>query len=327
MRDANNSGAQDSILVIRLGAMGDIIHALPAAASLKQSFPDKKVFWVTKPRWEPLFENNPAIDEIVLFNRRSIAEVCGCYRRLRRIAPALAFDFQGLVQSALIGRIARPATFWGFDASLARESLAATFYTHRTAPPGPHRVLRNLQLVEAAGALNISDRAWIPAGRPDGNLPDAPFVLAAPFAGWRAKQWPLAYYSRLGALLAQQDVKLVMNIAPAHAAQLRDLEHVCIHESGIPGLIDATRRSAAVVGVDSGPVHLAAALEKAGVAIYGPTDPAINGPYGGTITVLRSPLAETSYARGRQIDPSMRAISPDQVCAALMRAIGSRVEG
>ena len=89
------------------------------------------------------------------------------------------------------------------------------------------------------------------------------------------------------------------------------------HVSGIRGLIHATRRAAAVVGVDSGPMHLAAALGKPGVAIYGPTDPARNGPYGGTFTVLRSPAAVTTYKRTEQPDASMREITPDQVFEAL----------
>ena len=78
------------------------------------------------------------------------------------------------------------------------------------------------------------------------------------------------------------------------------------HVSGISGLIHATRRAVAVIGVDSGPLHLAAALGKPGVAIYGPTDPARHGPYGGTITVLRSPAATTTYRRTSEPDASMR---------------------
>ena len=83
--------------------------------------------------------------------------------------------------------------------------------------------------------------------------------------------------------------------------------------SSLAGLIYATRRAAAVVGVDSGPLHLAAALSKPGVAIFGPTDPARNGPYGNSLHVLRSPSAGTTYKRGDTIDPSMQLVSPAQV--------------
>jgi heptosyltransferase-1 len=90
-----------------------------------------------------------------------------------------------------------------------------------------------------------------------------------------------------------------------------------VHHSALAGLIHATRRAIAVVGVDSGPLHLAAALGKPGVAIFGPTDPAMNGPYGGTLEVLRSPGAATSYKRLAAIDASMREIDPDRVFEAL----------
>jgi heptosyltransferase I len=89
-------------------------------------------------------------------------------------------------------------------------------------------------------------------------------------------------------------------------------------------LIDATRRAAAVVGVDSGPLHVAAALGKPGVAIFGPTDPAQTGPYGGSFTVLRSPHAVTSYKRRNEIDPSMRAVTPDAVFDALQPQLARR---
>jgi heptosyltransferase-1 len=85
----------------------------------------------------------------------------------------------------------------------------------------------------------------------------------------------------------------------------------------LPGLIDATRRAAAVLGLDSGPLHLAAALRKPGVALYGPTDPARNGPYGGTVRVIRGAAARTSHKRRKQIDPSMKTITVDQVHDAL----------
>jgi len=89
------------------------------------------------------------------------------------------------------------------------------------------------------------------------------------------------------------------------------------HVSSLRGLVYATRKAIAVVGVDSGPLHLAAALGKPGVAVYGPTEPARHGPYGGTITVLRSPRAATTYRRTSAPDTSMREITPDQVFAAL----------
>jgi heptosyltransferase-1 len=96
------------------------------------------------------------------------------------------------------------------------------------------------------------------------------------------------------------------------------------HHSSLPGLIYATRRAVAIVGVDSGPLHLAAALGKPGVAIFGPTDPARNGPYGDSLRILRTPGTATTYKRGASIHPSMQSISPDEVFEVLRTVIGAR---
>ena len=317
----------ESILVVRLGAMGDIIHALPAAASLKLSFPERKLIWAVRPRWIPLLQGNPFIDELLPIEKPGVASIGDSLRRLRRIQPALAIDFQGLIQSAMIGRLARPLQFWGFDKSIARERFASLFYSHTAIPPGPHRVQRNLQLAQAAGAITLTDQSWLPEGSQEGVLPSAAFILCSPFAGWVGKQWPLAYYDRLAALLLKEGIVLVANVEPHEASQLKDLQNVLIHTSSIPGLIGATRRALAVVGVDSGPLHLAAALRKPGVAIFGPTDPAATGPYGGSLSVLRAANVQTTYARHSAIHPSMRAIMPEQVFSALMRSVEVRSNG
>jgi heptosyltransferase-1 len=156
----------------------------------------------------------------------------------------------------------------------------------------------------------------LPPGNPEGRLPEGAFVLASPLAGWGSKQWPIENYSALGARLRGEcGIRLVLN--GREPIQAADTEP---HVSGVPGLIDATRRAAAVVGVDSGPLHIAAAIGKPGVAIYGQTDPAATGPYGTSITVLRSPDAATTYKRRSETDPSMRDITPDMVFEQL-RAI------
>jgi heptosyltransferase-1 len=160
----------------------------------------------------------------------------------------------------------------------------------------------------------------LPPGRPEGRLPSGDFVLASPLAGWGAKQWPLEFYGELGQRLRHEfGLKLVLN-----AAESVEVVGADPHASGLPGLVDATRRATAVVGVDSGPLHLAAALGKSGVAIYGPTDPARNGPYGGTFTVLRSPDAFTTLKRTPDPHSSMRAISPATVFEALAKVLCSR---
>jgi heptosyltransferase-1 len=304
-----------SILIVRLGAMGDIIHSLPGAASLKHSFPSARITWVVQPQWVPLLENNGFVDRIVVFRRNDPASWKRTKEELRTERYDLAVDFQGLLKSALIANIARPERIAGFGRSVVRERLAGLFYSTHVDSKAVHVVDQALDLAAGAGAPNLVRAFPLPPGVREGRLPEEPFAFASPAAGWGAKQWPLEFYERLAALLRKKlGMPLVLNGAQGSVPVVPG---TLIHESGIAGLIDATRRASLVIGVDSGPLHLAAALNKAGVAVFGPTDPARNGPYGGDFQVFRVPGVRTTHRRVAAIDPSMRAISPEQVLAAL----------
>jgi heptosyltransferase I len=302
------------ILVIRLGSMGDVIAALPAVASLKHSIPHSKITWVIDPKWSILLEGNPYVDSVVHLDRRTLTGLRQAWRELRAARFDFAVDFQGLVKSALVATLARSERIFGFNAAYARESAASWFYSTKVAIRSYHAVERNLDLAAAAGASNILRTFPLPPGTAEAELPDGDFVLASPLAGWGAKQWPLEYYSRLAERLRRECGMPLVVDAP-YPLQIQSTQ---THVSTLPGLIHATRRATAVVGLDSGPLHLAAALGKPGVAIYGPTEPERHGPYGGTIAVLRSPRAVTRYRRTPEPDPSMREITPDQVFEALV---------
>jgi heptosyltransferase-1 len=310
------------ILVVRLGAMGDIIHALPAVASLKQAFPGSTLVWAVESKWRYLLRDNPSVDEVVEVDRHNFRAVYTLWRRLREKRFDIAVDFQGLIKSALVASFGRPDKIYGYDRSSAREKLACLFYSGVVKPSAVHVVDRNLQLAATAGASSLLKLFPLPAGEPQGELPSTPFVLANPLAGWESKQWPIEYYSDLAARLQRElDLQLVVN-----GADTIHVHGAWPHASGISGVVHATRRALAVVGVDSGPMHLAAALGRPGVAIFGPTDPARNGPYGDSITVLRAPDATTTYKRGTNIDPSMRAITPERVMHALKQRLVQAVK-
>jgi lipopolysaccharide heptosyltransferase I len=307
------------ILVIRLGAMGDVVAALPAVASLKHSIPHSKITWVIEPKWSVLLEGNPYVDSVIHLDRRTFSGLRSAWCQLRGERFDLAVDFQGLVKSALVASAARPDRIFGFSPEYARESAASWFYSSKVPIRSYHAVERNLDLAAAAGASSILRTFPLPAGVAEGTLPAGNFVLASPLAGWGAKQWPLEYYAQLAQKLRQEcGMPLVLNVPDAI-----QVEGVHIHVSGLRGLIHATREAVAVVGVDSGPMHLAAAIGKPGVAIYGPTDPARHGPYGDSVTVLRDPNALTTYRRTANPDPSMRAIAPEQVFRGLVQILSA----
>ncbi len=305
------------ILIVRLSSMGDVIHTLPAVASLKHSIPGSRVTWLIRPRWAPLLESNPYVDEIIPVER-SLAASFKQARRLRTHHFDIAVDFQGLIQSAALAVAVKAKRLAGFDRKQVRERPAALFYSTEIETHAEHVIERNLELAAGAGASQLLRVFPLPPGAPEGSLPTGKFVLTSPLAGWGAKQWPLEYWSQLASLI---HLPLVVNGPPDAAPLLEKIQGAHVHLSGLPGLIDATRRAHAVIGVDSGPLHLAAALAKPGVAIFGPTNPARHGPYGGTIRTLRIPGALDDYSRGATPHASIVAISPRRVADALAEVL------
>ena len=311
------------VLVVRLGALGDVLHALPAVADLKRAFPDGSLTWAIDPKWTPLLVGNRNVDDVILFNRRSWTNIRATWARLGRERFDIVIDMQGLIKSALFAAAARGGARFGFAREELREKAASLFYERQVATRGPHVVDRNRELARAAGAAAGPAEFFIPAGHCDSELPGEPFVLANPLAGWPGKQWPLGNYAPLaGRLRSELGLALVVNGAPAQREQLTGITGAQIYCGGLDGLIDATRRATAVLGLDSGPMHLAAALGKPGVALFGPTDPARNGPYGGSFTVLRVPGARTTYKRDQDAGPGLGAMGVAEVMEALRGRLG-----
>src|SRR5205085_9082346 len=207
--------ASSRILVVRLGAMGDIIHTLPAVAALKHSHPNSHLTWVVEPRWAALLEGNPFLDRVVHLRRQSLSGLLESWRDMRAAHYDFAVDFQGLVKSALVASSANPDSLFGFHQSQLREPAAALFYSHKTLSRFTHVVDKNLDLASAAGAPHAVRTFPLPPGQPEGDLPDGDFVLASPLAGWRSKQWPIQRYRALAARLrAEFGIPLVLNGPP-----------------------------------------------------------------------------------------------------------------
>lgn len=311
------------VLVVRMGAMGDIVHALPAVATLRTSLASAHLTWLIEPRWIPLLEGNPFVDEIMPIDRSDWRTLLRTARQLRRARFDVALDLQGLFKSSIACAIACPGNVYGLERGRLREKGAAAFYAHAVETAATHVIDQYLDVALAAGGGRPARLFPIPGGRPEGKLPDGPFVLATPRAGWKSKEWPLENYAELAVGLRALGYTLVVNGAPKDESALAAIPGVHVHVSGLPGLIHATRSAHAAVGVDSGPMHLAAALRLPGVAIFGPTDPARNGPAGDSFTVLRDHRAVTSYKRRDEIDPSMRAICAGEVLEALKQRLAA----
>lgn len=333
--------AEERFLVVRLGSMGDIVHTLPAVAALREAFPRARVDWVVEAQWLPLLHGNPDVDEVIPLERGTWDGLRTCVKRLRAARYTCALDFQGLYKSAMLAALARARERIGFEREFLREGGAAFFYTRRITPSGKHVVELNVSLAEAVGAK-------ISAARFSVHVPDEAdgviekqlaargvrdFYVLSPGGGWRSKCWPAERYGhlhrRLAALPALAGWRGVVNFGPAErklaeAARLVAGEpEPILLPMDVPQLMALLRRAKFFVGGDSGPLHLAVALGTPVVGLYGPTDPARNGPYSpGDVVVRNARPEETTYKREDSSAPSMLSITVDQALAAIQRRMG-----
>jgi heptosyltransferase I len=272
-----------SLLVIKPSSLGDIVHTLPAVALLRDSYPSARITWVINPEWAPLLRGNPCVTHIHLFPRGELGglglatRLLPWMRQTARLQPDAALDFQGLLRSALIGRISHPRDFYGMDD--AREG-ARRFYQH-LAPVDrdAHAVERYLSLVENFGVpITRPLRFPLPTGDPILRFDDdEPFVLLHPFArGSRKSLSDLAVEEFCRALAPYRVV--LAGRAKRELAVADNCVNLLNHTSLLQ-LVWLLRHARFTVSVDSGPMHIASALSDRLVSIHTWSDPRKVGPY------------------------------------------------
>ncbi len=364
------------ILLVRFGAMGDIIHALPAAAALRAAYPAAQMDWLVETRWRALLEPSRdregvvhLIDHVVSLDtfalRRNLSSsdswstLCALVGQLRANHYDIAVDLQGAIKAAVACRLSGAPRVVGFSRNKGyarnggfaqpwlRESVAGVFYTREVESNARHIVDANLDLAGAVIAAIQLTQAVQP-GSPESKALDAPprrvvfplplgdtdqlppeiptsgFAVMNPGAGWRSKQWSNTSFAAVcDALVSQHDIPTVLNCGPGERGLSEQVLTACttarpiIFCGDIPALIALLRRARLMIGPDTGPLHLAAALGVPTVGLYGPTDPERNGPYGPAVRSLRWPDAHTSYRHDEPSDGSMDAITPAMVLAAI----------
>jgi heptosyltransferase-1 len=338
------------ILIIRLGAMGDIIHALPAVAQLRMQLPRAKFGWIIEKRWSDLLNaelNNghSLLDKIHrvdtrkwrknLFSRLTWSEASSVFREIRREQYDIAVDLQGAMKSALVALLSGAPRRYGF--AEAWEKPASLFYTYQVHTLTTHVVEKNLELATAMGAHETpNSRASF---RPEINyrlepengalqqLVAAPFAVLNPGAGWGAKQWPADRYAEVARALGAQGIRSLINFGPGEEILARRIEqrsdgYGAPVQLSIAELIAVTSRARLFVGGDTGPMHLAALLQIPVIAIFGPTDPARTGPYSEKCIVLRDIKSRTSHKRSKETESGLLNITVAQVIAAAHALLG-----
>jgi heptosyltransferase-1 len=346
----------DRILVVRLSAMGDVIHGMPAIAALRRAKPDLKIGWLIEKRWaELLFTREtermaprspikPLADWVHVTNSSSWRhdlssaatwrEMRSCLDEVRAMKYELTLDLQGAVRSALAARATGARIRIG--SSQPREAPAGMFYTRALEPAGEHVVEQALCIAsEVAGQpleyadppfpLDPVNEAW--ADEFVANLDSRPFAILNPGAGWGAKCWPAESFGVVARALAQRGLAAVVNHGPGEehlAKSVREASDGIAFplSCSVGELIALTRRARLFIGGDTGPMHLAAALRIPVVALFGPTRPQRNGPFATRSVVLRSPDSVDNPSHTDCPDEGLTSIEPQSVIAAADQLLG-----
>jgi heptosyltransferase-1 len=347
------------ILVVRLGAMGDILHALPAVtalrAALDKNCPNSSIGWAIEPQWAPLLcaescgQRCERDSQMPIVNRlhRVPAKLwarnpfsLSTLREIRQLRAALraqhydiCIDLQGAIRSAWIGRMAKAPRMIG--ESDPREPLARWLFRERIATTGVHVVEQANEVVNAVFKGNLPYQTpALPVDPVAENWCDKwlaergvkRFVMMNPGAGWGAKCWPPERYAAVAAELPAAELATIVNIGPgesklANAFSADRNARVYTMTGSIGQLIACTRRASLFIGGDTGPLHLAAALNIPVVGIYGPTNPARNGPYGTRAIVLRHPASKRDHTRRSKPETGLLTITVKDVLEAAQQLL------
>jgi heptosyltransferase-1 len=287
-------------LILRLSALGDVIHTIPAVVALRESLPGVRLVWVVEKAYAELVESVAQVPAIAVNTKRwrrepfaaaTRADVTAMRRAVREFARgATSIDFQGLVKSAFIGSLAGTRIRYGFDAEAIREKGALLLINRPVkVDPQAHVVEQNLALARAAGAGATTPPAvdftpFLPQAS-DALQPFFGRIVLLPSSGRASKNWPVERFRELaGRLVERWGVRPLLLWGPGEEELASDIARGTSAEvapsTTLRELALLVSKARLVIGADTGPLHLAAALGTPVVGIYGPTNPARNGPYG-----------------------------------------------
>jgi heptosyltransferase-1 len=333
---------ESRFLVVRLGSLGDIVHTFPAVAALRESFPRAEIVWLTHPRWKVLVESSEIATEIWEVETRAYGSVRDILARIRKRRFTTAIDYQGLWKSATLPFFGRVPRRVGFSSHSVREFGVPLLYTDRVRSMQTHIADQNGELSQRAGARNGVRPFLLPVPSLQEafalqllrNLNVERFVVLSPAGGWRSKCWPPDRYGVLCQQIhANLGLRCVLNQGPGEEDCIAAIKAAggdtapIVFAGSLHQLMGLLRNALCVVGGDTGPLHLAVTLGTPVVALFGPTDPARNGPYrpgsdSEKDIVLRSPHATTTYKRSDEPDPSLLQLE----VATVLEAVRKQVE-
>lgn len=325
------------ILIVRLGALGDVIHAVPAAAALRRAFPGAGIDWLVDAKHRDIVDLVTAIDRAIPLESPTFAGWTRVLRSLRQTPYDVAIDLQGLMKSAVLARASGAARVIGFSIWHLREKTARPFYSDAYDAEGGHVIRKNLRLLRALGVEDDEIRfplAHVASPALDELrrriAPDRPFALINAGAAWPNKRWPPERFGELATFLkdacgmtpivlwgpGEEGLADAVIAASSNAA-------IAAPPTRVADVVALARAAALVVSGDTGPLHLATAVGTPTVSLFGPTDPERNGPYApDEVTVSKYETCGCHYDR-RCHEPlwCLGEVGAAEVCAAVQRRL------
>ena len=326
-----------NILIVRLGALGDVVHAVPAAAALRKAFPGAGIDWLVDAKHREIVGLVTAVDRVIPLESPTLAGWTSVLKTLRRTQYDVAIDLQGLLKSAVLARASGAARVIGFSIWHLREKTARPFYSDAHDAEGGHVIRKNLRLLRALGVEDDEIRfplADVPSKALDDlrrQIPaDRGFALINPGAAWSNKRWPAERFGELASFLREAcrltpvvlwgpgEQGLAETVLAASAAAA-----IAAPATGVADLVALARASALVVSGDTGPLHIATAVGTPTVSLFGPTDPDRNGPYSAKdVVVSRFDGCGCHYDRRcHEATWCLGEVTVAEVCAAVQRRL------
>ena len=342
MKSPPDAGSRSPrILIVRLSAIGDVVHGLPVLNAIRERFPQAMLAWVVEEPAAGLLRGHQALDEVVTLAKgwfKSPRIAWQLRRRLCALEPDISIDLQGLTKSAVAGWLSGARRRIGFGDRNSRE-LSKWFYTERVEATSRHRIDCYLELLRPLGIESPEVRFEIPDHRPDriaakemvrrAGCQDG-FCVINPGARWPSKRWPPVRYAAVACHL-DEDWGLPSMVVWAGEEGRAWAEQIVAGSQGHARLAPAmslaklaalSRRARLYVGSDSGPLHLAAAVGAPCVGLYGPWPAERHGPYGPRHMAVQKMLCNGSTRRRRNASSKfMEAIDVESVCEACDRIL------
>lgn len=339
----------DRILIVKLSSIGDVVHTLPVIRTIRHNLPNSYIAWIVEDKAKEILEGNKDVDRIITintklwrkaFNSSTIREILDVINTLRKERFDTAIDLQGLIKSGVISYLSWAKTRIGFDSENCRELLSILFTNKKVSPKKEesHVVDKNLSLLKPFGFKEIKKEFFISHSLKDDkyindfllkNRINGKHIIAVNLgAGWKTKEWGIKNYAELcDRIVSEIGANIILTWGPGEENMVKDIMDLMAYRpliappTTLKQLVALLRRCELFIGGDTGPLHIAAALKIPTVAIYGPSDPLRNGPYGDNYFIIHKKIeCSGCYKRSCDTIECMKMIPVDDVFSAVSKA-------